>query len=100
MLMLRNDVNFILFVVLASVNQLDNKTVKEGASVSLNCIVIGFPVPLVAWSKVGSTMVIEDRFFLTSQVSLKRIKGSTSALQTTLVEVISRLQTLTCNVRS
>lgn len=34
---------YILFVVLASVNQLDNKTVKEGASVSLNCIVMGFP---------------------------------------------------------
>ena len=53
---------YILFAVLASVNQLDNKTVKEGASVSLNCIVIGFPAPFVAWSKVGSILVTEDRF--------------------------------------
>ena len=53
---------YILFAVLASVNQLHNKTVKEGASVSLNCIVIGFPAPFVAWSKVGSILVTEDRF--------------------------------------
>ena len=51
-----------LFVVPAFVSQLDNKTVTEGTSVSLNCIVIGFPAPFVAWSKVGSTAVIEDRF--------------------------------------
>ena len=54
---------YILFVVPASVNQLDNHTVEEGTSVSLNCIVIGFPAPFVAWSKVGSAEVIEDRFF-------------------------------------
>ena len=53
---------YILFAVLASVNQLHNKTVKEGASVSLNCIVVGFPAPFVAWSKVGSILVTEDRF--------------------------------------
>ena len=52
-----------LFVVPAFVSQLDSKTVREGTSVSLNCIVIGFPAPFVAWSKVGSTAVIEDRFF-------------------------------------
>ena len=51
------------FVVPAFVSQLDSKTVREGTSVSLNCIVIGFPAPFVAWSKVGSTAVIEDRFF-------------------------------------
>ena len=65
---------YILFVVLASVNQLDNKTVKEGASVSLNCIVMGFPVPFVAWSKVGSTIVIEDRFFNITSIT-KADKG-------------------------
>ena len=54
---------YILFVVPASVNKLDNKTIKEGTSVSLNCIVIGFPAPFVAWSKVGCTEVIEDTFF-------------------------------------
>ena len=53
---------YILFVVLASVNQLDNKTVTEGASVSLNCVVIGFPAPFVAWSKVGSGVVSQDRW--------------------------------------
>ena len=54
---------YILFVVPASVNQLDNRTVNEGRSVSLNCTVIGFPAPFVAWSKVGRILVIEDRFF-------------------------------------
>ena len=58
-----NDVHSFRSTVLASVNQLDNKTVKEGTSMSLNCIVIGFPAAFVAWSKVGSTEVIEDRFF-------------------------------------
>ena len=52
----------ILFVVLASVNQLDNKTVKEAASVSLNCIVIGFPAPFVAWSKIGGGVISQDRW--------------------------------------
>ena len=52
---------YILFAVLASVNQLDNKTVKEGASVSLNCIVIGFPAPFVAWSKIGGGVISLDR---------------------------------------
>ena len=52
----------ILFAVLASVNQLDNKTVKEGASVSLNCIVIGFPAPFVAWSKIGGGVISQDRW--------------------------------------
>ena len=53
---------YILFLVLASVNQLDNKTVKEGASVSLNCIVIGFPAPFVAWSKIGGGVISHDRW--------------------------------------
>ena len=53
---------YTLFVVLASVNQLDNKTVKEGASVKLNCIVIGFPAPFVAWSKIGGGVISQDRW--------------------------------------
>ena len=60
---------YILFVVLASVNQVDNKTIKEGTSVSLNCIAIGFPAPFVVWSKVGSTEVIEERFFNITRVT-------------------------------
>ena len=87
---------YILFVVPASVNKLDNKTIKEGTSVSLNCIAIGFPAPFVAWSKVGCTEVIEDTFF--NITSITCITSITSI--TTLVEVISRLQALTCNVRS
>ena len=54
---------YILFVVPASVNQLHNHTVKEDTGVSLTCIVTGFPAPFVAWSKVGSKEVTEDRFF-------------------------------------
>ena len=53
---------YIPLVVLASVNQLDNKTVKEGASVSLNCIVIGFLAPFVAWSKIGGGVISLDRW--------------------------------------
>ena len=58
-----------LFVVPALVGQLDNKTVREGTSVSLNCFVIGFPAPFVAWSKVGSTAIIEDRFFNITRIT-------------------------------
>ena len=51
-----------LFSVTASVNQIGNETVVEGDSVSLNCNVMGFPAPVVAWSKTGGGVIIQDRW--------------------------------------
>ena len=50
------------FLVSASVNQIDNKTVIEGDSVSFNCNPMGSPDPLVAWSKIGVGVVRLDRW--------------------------------------
>ena len=52
----------IILLAPASVNQVDNRTVKEGDGVSLNCIVMGFPAPFVAWSKIGGGVISQDRW--------------------------------------
>ena len=50
------------FLVSASVNQIDNKTVMEGDSVSFNCNPLGSPNPFVEWSKIGVGVVSLDRW--------------------------------------
>ena len=57
------------FLVSASVNQIDNKTYLEGASVSLNCNVMGFPAPFVAWSKIGVGVVSLDRWLNVTNIT-------------------------------
>ena len=51
-----------LFSVTASVNQIGNETVAEGDSVSLNCNAMGSPDPFIAWSKIGSGVISQDRW--------------------------------------
>ena len=34
----------------------------EGDSVSLNCNVVGFPAPVVAWSKIGVGVIRQNRW--------------------------------------
>ena len=50
------------FLVPASVNQIDNRTVEKGDNVSLKCKDMGFPAPFVFWSKVGEEEIIENRW--------------------------------------
>ena len=34
----------------------------EGSNLSLNCNVMGFPIPFVAWSKIGGGVIRQDRW--------------------------------------
>ena len=60
---------YILFSVPASVNHIDNETVKEGDSVSLYCNDSGFPRPFVAWSKIGSGVISRDRWLKITNIT-------------------------------
>ena len=61
------------FLVPASVNQIDNRTVEKGDNVSLKCKDMGFPVPFVVWSKVGGEEIIENRWL--NITSITQAKG-------------------------
>ena len=49
------------FLVPASANQMESKTVKGGDNVFLNCSGMGLPALFVAQSKIGVEVVSQDR---------------------------------------
>ena len=51
---------YILFLVSASVNQIDKKSFVEGDNVFLNCNATGFPALFVAWSRIGVGVIRQD----------------------------------------
>ena len=91
---------YIILLVPASVNQVDNRTVKEGDGVSLNCIVMGFPASFVAWSKIGGGLISQDRWLNITSIT-KADRGQYQCFaNNTCGSDASKLQALTCNVRS